>query len=82
MIISGCRFAGDGSYLATCSWSGAFKLWSLPECRKALTVRAHDERCTGIATHPESGAGRTGDPAAWRTTGGATQLCRQCHWLT
>ena len=59
--ISGCRFAGDGSYLATCSWSGAFKLWSLPECRKALTVRAHDERCTGIATHPESGAGRSSE---------------------
>jgi U4/U6 small nuclear ribonucleoprotein PRP4 len=42
-----CEFAPDGSTLATGAWSGLLKLWSVPDCQKKLTIKAHDDRVTG-----------------------------------
>ncbi|DBA65631.1 TPA: hypothetical protein ACH3X2_002690 [Trebouxia sp. C0005] len=47
-----CEFAPDGSTLATGAWSGLLKLWLVPDCQKKLTIKAHDDRVTGIAWHP------------------------------
>ncbi|DBB14069.1 TPA: hypothetical protein ACH3X3_001030 [Trebouxia sp. C0006] len=47
-----CEFSPDGSTLATGAWSGLLKLWSVPDCQKKLTIKAHDDRVTGIAWHP------------------------------
>ncbi len=42
-----CEFSPDGSTLATGAWSGLLKLWSVPDCQKKLTIKAHDDRVTG-----------------------------------
>ena len=44
-----CEFSPDGTTLATGAWSGLVKLWSLPDCQKKLTIKAHDDRVTGRA---------------------------------
>ncbi|KAL0035002.1 hypothetical protein WJX79_005530 [Trebouxia sp. C0005] len=31
---------------------GLLKLWLVPDCQKKLTIKAHDDRVTGIAWHP------------------------------
>lgn len=54
--ISACRFAPQGSTLATCGWSGMVRLWALPSCAKLCEWRAHDERATDIAWHPHARA--------------------------
>jgi U4/U6 small nuclear ribonucleoprotein PRP4 len=57
--IVGCQFSPDGSQLATGAWSGVLKVWSMPLCQKLLTIKAHSERITGVAWHPEaSSSGR------------------------
>lgn len=45
--ISACRFSPDGSHLASTSWSGHLKLWTMPTCQHHQTIRAHQDRITG-----------------------------------
>ncbi|KAL4445403.1 hypothetical protein ABPG77_011228 [Micractinium sp. CCAP 211/92] len=52
--IVGCAFSPDGSQLATGAWSGTVKVWAMPSMAKQLTIKAHAERVTGIAWHPEA----------------------------
>merc|ERR1711918_156251 len=47
-----CAYTNDGQNLITASWSGNFKVWSLPFCDRQITINAHKERITGIATNP------------------------------
>ena len=54
--LSDCSISCDGSLLGTASWSGAFKVWHLDGCRKVMTVRAHQDRVTGFAFHPQTTA--------------------------
>jgi len=42
--LSDCCISFDGQILSTASWSGTYKLWSLENCKKLLTVRAHNDR--------------------------------------
>lgn len=42
-----CEFAPGGGTLATGAWSGLVKLWSVPNCQKKLTIKAHEDRVTG-----------------------------------
>lgn len=60
--ISSCQFSPDGARLATGAWSGTVKVWAMPTCQKQLTIKAHNERVTGVAWHPE--ASTTGGQAA------------------
>ncbi|KAL3132459.1 hypothetical protein ABBQ32_009012 [Trebouxia sp. C0010 RCD-2024] len=48
-----CEFSPGGGTLATGAWSGLVKLWSVPACQKQLTIKAHEDRVTGIAWHPD-----------------------------
>eukprot|EP01137_Pigoraptor_chileana_P021498 Opistho-2@85315 len=53
--LSHCAFSPDGHLLATASWSGLCKLWSVPDCRPVRTLRGHNERVGAIVFHPQAG---------------------------
>ncbi|TKY53400.1 U4/U6 small nuclear ribonucleoprotein PRP4 protein [Spatholobus suberectus] len=50
--LSGCSFSRDGKWLATCSLTGASKLWSMPKIKKHSTFKGHTERATDVAYSP------------------------------
>ncbi|MED6146951.1 hypothetical protein PIB30_039550 [Stylosanthes scabra] len=50
--LSGCSFSRDGKSLATCSLTGAAKLWSMPNVVKSCTLKGHTERATDVAYSP------------------------------
>ncbi|KAL1351220.1 hypothetical protein HN51_015157 [Arachis hypogaea] len=50
--LSGCSFSRDGKSLATCSLTGAAKLWSMPKVIKSCTLKGHTERATDVAYSP------------------------------
>lgn len=52
--IVGCAFRPDGAQLATAAWSGLLKLWNMPHCERALTIKAHTDRVTGGLLPPRS----------------------------
>jgi len=54
--LSHCAFSPDPktSYLATASWSGLVKLWTVPSAEVAWTLRGHDDRCQCVAWHPQA----------------------------
>jgi len=52
--LSYCSFSPDSSLLATASWSGQSKLWSIPTCELKTTFRGHSERVGAIVFHPHS----------------------------
>ncbi|KAI3428827.1 hypothetical protein D9Q98_007644 [Chlorella vulgaris] len=52
--IAGCAFSPDGSQLATGAWSGTLKVWAMPRLHKQLTIKAHAERISGLAWHPQA----------------------------
>ena len=75
--ISTCAFCGDGTILATGSWSGMVKLWTTPECalRENGALRGHTERVNAVAFHP--GAKRSLTPTvANLASAGADRVVR------
>lgn len=52
--ISYCQFSPDSQMLATASWSGLIKLWSVPEFSAIRTLRGHNNNVGCIAFHPEA----------------------------
>ncbi|XP_065653332.1 U4/U6 small nuclear ribonucleoprotein Prp4-like [Hydra vulgaris] len=52
--LSYCQFSPDSSLLATSSWSGLCKLWSVPEGNEIRVLRGHNERVGGIIFHPRA----------------------------
>jgi U4/U6 small nuclear ribonucleoprotein PRP4 len=59
--ISGCSFSSDGQTVATCSWSGAAKLWRVPDCDEAKVIYAHRERLSDVQFCPSFKSGSLGD---------------------
>eukprot|EP00041_Stephanoeca_diplocostata_P023523 m.579670 g.579670 ORF g.579670 m.579670 type:complete len:517 (+) comp22316_c1_seq2:168-1718(+) len=55
--IASCQFSPDGTQLATASWSGLCKLWSVPDCNVIKTFRGHSQRTGCMVWHPQSGKG-------------------------
>ena len=55
--LSDVDISPDGSLLLTGSWSGGVAVWrNLTQgCDRALFVRAHEERVSGVAWHPQAG---------------------------
>ncbi|XP_070582205.1 U4/U6 small nuclear ribonucleoprotein Prp4-like [Ptychodera flava] len=52
--ISSCQISPDGKILATSSWSGLCKLWSVPDCEPIRTLRGHNHNVGNIVFHPEA----------------------------
>jgi len=52
--LSYCSFSPDSSLLATASWSGQSKLWSIPSCELKNILKGHADRVGAIAFHPLS----------------------------
>nr|CAH8843309.1 unnamed protein product [Trichobilharzia regenti] len=53
--LSMCRFSPDGKQLATASWSGLCRLWSMPDCNLVLNLRGHSAPACAIVWHPQAG---------------------------
>ncbi|XP_010258680.1 PREDICTED: U4/U6 small nuclear ribonucleoprotein PRP4-like protein [Nelumbo nucifera] len=71
--LSGCSFSQDGKLLATSAWSGAAKLWSMPQVNKVSTLKGHTERATDVAFSPVHNniatASADGTAKLWSTDG-------------
>jgi len=52
--ISSCSFSSDSSRLATASWSGIGKIWSVPDSALLCTLRGHEDRISDIRYHPHA----------------------------
>ncbi|XP_058473062.1 U4/U6 small nuclear ribonucleoprotein Prp4 [Solea solea] len=53
--ISFCHFSPDSKMLATASWSGLCKLWSVPDCSLIRTLRGHNTNVGAIVFRPQAG---------------------------
>uniref|UniRef100_A0A3B5LE45 ribonuclease H n=1 Tax=Xiphophorus couchianus TaxID=32473 RepID=A0A3B5LE45_9TELE len=53
--ISFCHFSPDSKMLATASWSGLCKLWSVPDCALIRTLRGHNTNVGAVAFRPQAG---------------------------
>ncbi|XP_060865398.1 U4/U6 small nuclear ribonucleoprotein Prp4 [Metopolophium dirhodum] len=53
--ISYCRFSPDSQFIATSSWSGLCKLWSVPDCSLVQTFRGHNCNVCSITFNPHAG---------------------------
>ena len=52
--ISWCTFSPNSEILATGSWSGLCKLWSVPDCKELRVLRGHNSNVGCIAFHPQA----------------------------
>lgn len=52
--LSYCQFSPNGKLLATASWSGLCKLWSVPDGNKVRILKGHNSRVGGVIFHPRS----------------------------
>lgn len=53
--LSSCTFSPNSQTLATASFSGTIKLWSVPSSTLTHTFKGHNERVSGIAFSPHNG---------------------------
>ncbi|XP_026210542.1 U4/U6 small nuclear ribonucleoprotein Prp4 [Anabas testudineus] len=53
--ISFCHFSPDSKMLATASWSGLCKLWSIPDCSLIRTLRGHNTNVGAVVFRPQAG---------------------------
>ncbi|KAJ8921763.1 hypothetical protein NQ315_008388 [Exocentrus adspersus] len=52
--ISFCQFSPNSKLLATASWSGLCKVWSVPECQLKQTLKGHTCNVGAIIFHPKA----------------------------
>lgn len=52
--VSSCRLSPDSSLIATSSWSGSCKLWSVPDLNCVKSFRPHNCQASDIIFHPKS----------------------------
>jgi U4/U6 small nuclear ribonucleoprotein PRP4 len=52
--ISYCDFSPDSKLLATASWTGTCKLWSVPDCEPVRSLKGHSDRAGAIVFHPQA----------------------------
>ncbi|XP_078442813.1 WD-40 repeat family protein / small nuclear ribonucleoprotein Prp4p-like protein [Wolffia australiana] len=50
--LTGCSFSRDGSLLATSSWSGVTKIWSMPDVKRVSALKGHTDRATDVVFSP------------------------------
>ncbi|XP_071820495.1 U4/U6 small nuclear ribonucleoprotein Prp4-like [Apostichopus japonicus] len=52
--ISFCHFSPNSKILATSSWSGLIKLWTVPECEPIRTLTGHTQHVGAVKFHPKA----------------------------
>ncbi|CAH0394833.1 unnamed protein product [Bemisia tabaci] len=52
--ITFCSFSPNSQLLATCSWSGLMKLWSIPDCEQQHTFKGHEGFVGCVKFHPKA----------------------------
>ena len=52
--LSYCKFSPNGKLLATSSWSGLCKLWTVPDCKLVSTLKGHEANVGCILFHPHA----------------------------
>ncbi|KAK3810781.1 MAG: WD40-repeat-containing domain protein [Benniella sp.] len=52
--LSQCAFSPDSKFLATGSFGGLCKIWSIPECNVVHSLRGHTDKIGGIKWHPKA----------------------------
>jgi len=52
--VSFCQFSPDSKMLATASWSGVCKLWSVPDCKEIRSLRGHSTQVGAICFNPKA----------------------------
>ncbi|RWS25616.1 U4/U6 small nuclear ribonucleoprotein Prp4-like protein [Leptotrombidium deliense] len=52
--VSAAVFSPNGSIIATSSWSGLCKLWSVPDLKHIRYLRGHNGNARSITFHPQS----------------------------
>lgn len=52
--ISFCQFSANSKMLATTSWSGLCKLWTIPDCQLVRVLRGHNHHVGSIVWHPQA----------------------------
>ena len=57
--LSYCSFSPNSKLLATGSWSGLIKLWSVPESENVHSFKGHRDRVSGLDFHPKSTRGQS-----------------------
>ncbi|KAK7094688.1 U4/U6 small nuclear ribonucleoprotein Prp4-like [Littorina saxatilis] len=55
--LSYCMFSPNSKMLATASWSGLCKLWSIPDCQHIRDLRGHNCNVGAIVFHPQATVG-------------------------
>lgn len=73
--ISQVRFAPNNKILATGSWSGTVKLWSVPACTPIHALRGHTDRVGGVAWHPHATLSQSEDAVNLVSGGGEGNVC-------
>ncbi|WVQ76721.1 hypothetical protein IAR50_006395 [Cryptococcus sp. DSM 104548] len=70
--LSTIRFSPNSKYVLTTSWTGATKVWDMPNLNPICTKRGHEEKLGGAAWYPFAGLenGWTDDSLAFATGGG------------
>ncbi|KAJ3320031.1 hypothetical protein HDV06_005765 [Boothiomyces sp. JEL0866] len=49
-----CQFSPNSKLLATTSWAGNIKLWSVPESEEVYVLKGHRDRVSSLDFHPNS----------------------------
>ncbi|KAF9905872.1 hypothetical protein BX616_000901 [Lobosporangium transversale] len=52
--LSQCAFSPDSKFLATGSFSGLCKIWSVPDSKQVHTLRGHTDKIGGLRWHPKA----------------------------
>ncbi|KAG0336580.1 hypothetical protein BG004_007986 [Podila humilis] len=68
--LSQCTFSPDSNFLATGSFGGLCKIWSVPESKMVGTLRGHTDKIGGIKWHPAAHISQ--DPGAVNLATGAS----------
>lgn len=68
--LSTIRFSPNSQLLLTTSWTGAAKVWDLPNLNQVAVRRGHTEKVGGAAWHPEATIGLSESAVNFATGGG------------
>ncbi|KAI8074957.1 WD40-repeat-containing domain protein [Gongronella butleri] len=68
--VSQCAFSPNSQLLLTGAWSGACKVWSVPNCELVTTLAGHAGRIGGVAFHPDATLNLSSAAANMATSGG------------